>query len=364
MSKELRQRLEAKRDEAIHEAAERLLKEVDADMGDILPRIEAYSKLLAAIKPPPSREWAWAIIVAVLCLSSAGLLWSVRVPRTRITLNLQSDAVELTLAAPWSWSGDLPLETSPVHLEALSVLDAPLLGSAIESVRDQAWMTLEGGSASLKQLGVEPNGVLTIESAGKSRLDVYARGAKFGGQLLLSGSVHLAVGKEAANTSLDQQFELTIPEGITFRAKGATAVPTHFQVRPRAPWILRDLRMRDLRFSQETPAEPGAVSFMPAILGGTLTLHDVSETVMLREKNRLSLMGVEGRVVDLRAKDGIDLIFEGTAQQIQMGPNGFEQNLAPTYLAYVYHQKPLAFFWGAVVFCWGVLWGIRKTIFT
>jgi hypothetical protein len=96
---------------------------------------------------------------------------------------------------------------------------------------------------------------------------------------------------------------------------------------------------------------------------GMLTLHDVSEIITLREKERLSVTGVDGRVVELRAHDAINLIFEGTARTIDIGPTGFERHLTPTYLAYLYHQKPLAFFWGAVVFCWGVLWSIRKMIF-
>ena len=143
---------------------------------------------------------------------------------------------------------------------------------------------------------------------------------------------------------LAAHLDLTIPETIAFRVDGDAHVPTRVRLRPQEPWVLRDLGVQELRFSQETPAEPGAVAFVPAIMQGLLTLHDVSETITLREKERLSLTGVDGRVVELRAHDAINLIFEGTARTIDIGPTGFERHLTPTYLAYLYHQKPLAFF--------------------
>jgi hypothetical protein len=68
-------------------------------------------------------------------------------------------------------------------------------------------------------------------------------------------------------------------------------------------------------------------------------------------------------MVNLWATDTINIIFEGTARQIQVGPEGFERNLVPTYLQYFYHQQSLAFFWSTIGFLWGILWSIRKTIF-
>jgi hypothetical protein len=363
MSEGLRQRLEAKREEAINEAVERLLVDDNAEVRKIIRRVEVYSRLLAAIKPPRSREWIWAVIVAVLCLSVGGLLWSFQITRTKITLHLTSDAVELKLSAPWSWSGDLPLETSLVQLEALSVLEASLLGSTVESSRSDVSVAIKDGSVSLKRLGLERNGVLTVERTANGHIDLYSRGAKLWGLFIVLGSVHLSVESEITDPRLERHFDLAIPESIAFQAKGDTAVPTRIKVRPREPWALRELQVQDLGFMRETPAEPGAIVFMSAITQGTLTLHDSSETVVLREKDRLILTGLKGRVVELKVRDAIDLIFEGMAKRILIGPNGFEQNLAPTYLTYIYHQKPLAFFWGAVVFCWGVLWSVRRTIF-
>jgi hypothetical protein len=366
MSKEIRQHLEAKREELIKKAADHLLAGANVDIETTVRRVETYSKLLAAMKPQPSREWLIAGIVAILCLFGAGVLWSFRVTGAKITLQLQAEAVEMKLAAPWSWSGDLPLDTSLVRLEALTTLDAPVLGPAIESQHGGGWIRAHGGHVTLKQFGLASNGILTIESTNGGYVDFYTRGSECWGRFIVWGPSHLSAGEDSTDPSrvLDAQAkDFQIPETIEFRAKGNVAVPTRFKARPLEAWLLGDVQVHDLRFSRQSPAELGAVSFASTIMKGTLTLPDISETVTLHAKDRLSLLAVQGRVVELYPATGINLIFEGTAAKIRIGPEGFERDLTPTYLAYFYHQKPLAFFWGAVVFLWGILWSIRRTLF-
>ena len=72
--------------------------------------------------------------------------------------------------------------------------------------------------------------------------------------------------------------------------------------------------------------------------------------------------GVEGRLRKVGHGSEIELVFEGTVETLLLGPKGFEKNLSPSYLEYLYVRKPLAFFWGAVVFLWGLLWRVRKMI--
>jgi hypothetical protein len=47
----------------------------------------------------------------------------------------------------------------------------------------------------------------------------------------------------------------------------------------------------------------------------------------------------------------------------KIGPKGFEKNLAPSLLEYFYHHQRFGFFWGVVAFLWGILWGLKETIF-
>jgi hypothetical protein len=364
--KELRRRLEAKRNNEIQQASQQLLTNAGADVEASLKRIETYSKLLASMEPHASREWLWAGLTALVCVLGAAVLWSFRVSGTKISLQIQTEAVEMTLAAPWSWSGDLPLDMKRLRFEGLTAIEAPVLERSIDNPGEEAWLHLQGGNLALKQMALNDGGVLSVERTSAGDIDLYARRAQFSSLFLVWGSAHLWVGEGYVGGSRQLEVplkELQIPETIRVRSTGVSAVPTRFILHPRNPWILRDLPVRELRFAREIPAEPGAVSFLSAIRQGTLTLHDIAETATLHAKDRLTLTAVKGRVVELRIADTIDLTFEGTANQIKIGPEGFAQNRAPRYLEFFFHQKPLVSFLGAIASFWGVLWGIRKTIF-
>ena len=56
-------------------------------------------------------------------------------------------------------------------------------------------------------------------------------------------------------------------------------------------------------------------------------------------------------------------MFEGKVRSASTGPSGFERELQPSLLEYLYHQQRLGFFWAAVSFLWGVLWSARTLIF-
>ena len=372
MNNELRQHLEAKRDKEVQATAQLLLADNTENAADIdirVRHIEAYTKLLTVIGPRPSREWIWAGIVALVCIAGASLLWSLHVRKTKITFHIQTEALEIMLGAPWSWSGNLPLETNLVRFEALTTLSGLALGTPIENPKGDAWIEVRGGDASLKQLDLGSSSVLAIERGSNGHLDCYVRGTVVKGRFIVWGESQLSVGEDtmAAVRTLKTHRtgeSIEVPETIEFRAQVDKAPPMRFQARPREPWILRNVPVQNLSFSQEFPGEPGERSFVSTILKGTLTLHDIAETLTLREQDRLSLTGVQGRVVELRAEDSINVIFEGTAEEILIGPPGGAQNRAPSYLEYFYHQKPLAFFWSAIIFLWGILWSVRRTMFT
>jgi hypothetical protein len=54
--------------------------------------------------------------------------------------------------------------------------------------------------------------------------------------------------------------------------------------------------------------------------------------------------------------------FSGLVESAQIGPRGFEDELAPTWLEYFYHQEPWAIFWGALVFLWSLGWGLKTAL--
>src|SRR5207244_9505540 len=76
MSDQLRDTLEAQREERIARAGRRLVDgESPRDVQSDLDEIAAYDKLLAHIEPRRERTWIVPATVAVVCVAVAGLLW-------------------------------------------------------------------------------------------------------------------------------------------------------------------------------------------------------------------------------------------------------------------------------------------------
>lgn len=359
----LRQRLRKKRQTELQNIVSHLLENPNANVADNLQRLETYTQVLAFLQPRVSREAIVSVVVAVISLGLAGFLWAVRVPETRITLKVHSASVALRLAQPWSWRGNLPLDTQLVSLDALTALASPELFAELTSTRGDVWLKLTGGKAALVAFHLEQKGIVELDSGDETLLEIYTRNAPLSGQITVRGAAQLKAGTSTADVNLDTQVDLEIPETISFSAEGRGAVPARVRVYPQEPLVLHNISVQELRFGREMPTEAGEITFVPTITSGTLLMHDVAESVTLREGEPLTLTGIRGRLVELRAGHPFTLQFEGTVQKVQVGPPDAQGDLAPSLLRYYYHQEPLTFFWSAVIFFWGVLWSIRKTVF-
>jgi hypothetical protein len=359
----LRKRIQAQQHTELQDVVSRLADNPSADVTEHLRRLKTYTEVLAFLQPRWSRETIISVCVAILSIGLAGLLWGLRARETRITVKVDSSTVALKLARPWSWSGDLPLDTGAVTLEYLAALTAPELFPQLTSARGDAWIHLTGGNVSLAGLQVKQDGILELESAHNELLGVYARGAELSGQLMVGDTIRIKAGVAMEHPDVDTERHITVPETIVFHAEGKGAVPVRLRLRPKEMWLLRNLYVQELRFTRQIPTEAGEIAFISTIKKGTVTLHDVAESITLQENEPLTLTGVRGRLVELRSNDMFTLQFEGTVQKLATGPADAQVNLAPSLLKYYYHQEPLTFFWSAVVFIWGILWSIRKTVF-
>jgi hypothetical protein len=114
---------------------------------------------------------------------------------------------------------------------------------------------------------------------------------------------------------VDTKQHLAIPETLDFHAEGKGAVPVRLHLRPKEFWLLRNLYVQELRFTRQISTEAGAIAFISTIKKGTVTLHDVAESITLQENEPLTLTGVRGRLVELRGDDTFTLQFEGTCTE-------------------------------------------------
>jgi hypothetical protein len=355
-------RLQALRDAALREAMQAALDRPDDDLRGKIERIEAYDRLLAAAPKRRWRELGWAMAVAVICVSLLGAGLSIRVPATRIVLEVTAGTSTLALVEPWQFNDSAAVQTPSLFLRELEEVELPAAVEVSQPLQKNAWASFEGGRVAVSELSVGAGSILTFEAGPARHVDLYVSGGSLAGTVTLTGSQRVTAGQGDSDRSIDVEADFPIPEIVSFRSGSQGVVPAHLRIAPIAPIELYDLRVRALSFTRDVPSEPGGVEFVSTIDEGRLTLSDIGRTVELPEYELLSLRDVAGRIRRMAVDQRIELVFEGKAAQALVGPHGFQQDLTPTIAEYLYHNQRVVFLWSTLAFAWGVLWSARRML--
>jgi hypothetical protein len=365
MNDDLRASLASRRDERIAQAAQRLLNgETSRDAQADLDDIDAYSKVLDAIGPSKARRLNWIAPagVGLVCVAVAGLLWSVKVPRTSISMAAQTGTMRFSLAQRWQIED--VFHAKLMHFERLSTIQAPNLGLSIDEASPDAWFVLRGDAIDLQTLDIGRGARVEINND-PGEIDLYASGAPLSGKLTVSGKVTVTAGPRAGETTVDASYELEIPETVEFAVLKPQRIPSQLSVHsPTAAWKLGRISTAQLDFTREEKRDAGERSLTSALRSGTLRFDDTSSTLDLREGDYVRIRPTESAVLLTRgAENAIHVTLNGLVSSVRVGDGASQRNLAPSYLEYLYGKKSLGFFWGAVVFLWGLIWSVRNTVF-
>jgi hypothetical protein len=362
VSDELRKQLSDARAAEIARTADQLKSEPSAVPAEGLERIRAYTTLLAALPPNPTHEKRWAMAIAIAAALTAGLLWGTRLPRTRVLVNVDASALELTLAEAWSMAGsDAPAASPGVRIDALTALSGSLVN--LKGETNDAWLRADGYRVRPAELSLEKNGQLVIQMAARDgAVQWFSRGARLSGVIEIDGAGTLSAGASNGQTDSTYNGALSDVESVRFSSSGANAVATMLAFGPITSWTIRDLAVNRLSFSWDERAQPGGAARRTPVIGGEVTLFDSSTKVPLGDGERLSLQDLRGRIVELRIDKQIHLRVEGDVGEIIIGPKGFERTLTPTYLEYFRSHPSISVFWSAAVFVAGSLWSAKRLL--
>ena len=363
MSDEVRDTLAKQRDERIAQAGRRLLdgdapREVKADLDDI----DTYSRLLGAMGPKRRRTWIVPAIVAFVCIVVAGLLWSVKVPRTSISMSAKTGTMRFSLARPWQVEN--AVRSPGMHFERLSSIQAPNLGLSMDERSPDAWFELKGGTVELQTLDVGRGARVEI-NANPGVLDVYAGGASLSGKVTVVGTVEVTAGPRPGETSVSGSYELDVPETVEFTVPKPQRIASHISIHAPNAWAFGRLPAQDLDFEREEIRGAGERLLTSEVKSGTLRFDDVPWPPReLREGDVVKVVPTGSSVLMSRgADDAIQVTLSGPVSSIRLGDLASQRNLAPSYLEYLYGQKSLGFFWGAIAFLWSLIWSMRNTVF-
>jgi hypothetical protein len=360
MNRQFRKQLTIRYRGKIDAAVQKALSEVALPTSDI-QELEGYAMLMNLSEPRWKRDSGAAIVVAVVCIAVAALLWTTKVPHTSITLSAMTESLQGTLAE--DWHVDNPFQSQLMHFERLSSIHAPNLGLSIKDDQGNAWVKLQGGKIALASLDID-KGASVHMSADKSEVNVFVSLTSIRGRITVVGKGKLTAGTGPDQT-VTQSYDLPIPETIEFATNDPRDIPSRMTMHGPQNWDLGKVPLANFNFALEQVRGLAESEFTSGAKSGSIRFNDTSwSTYEISENELVAVHETDQAAVDVRNGDPlIHVTLNGTVQNVSVGHSSTSTKLAPSYLEYLYNKKTLAFFWGAVVFVWGILWGIRRTIF-
>jgi hypothetical protein len=303
-----------------------------------------------------------AIVVALLCIAVAAFLWSKPVSNTIISLTVETESLQAGLDQ--AWHIESPFQTSFMHFERLASIQAPNLGLSIDENQGNAWIRLEGGQITLQSLDVEKDASFHLTSD-KDQVSMFVSLKPLRGTITVIGHVAISAGPNSHEKTLSRHYSLDVPETIQFAVTDPKAVPSRITIHGPGQWRLGRIPIKELNFTMENVRGPAETELTSGAKSGSIRFSDSSwPPYEISESELLAVNETDQAAVEVRGAGPLmHVTLNGSIKEVIVGGGEGKKKLVPTYLEYLYNKKTLAFFWGAVVFTWGLLWGIRKTIF-
>lgn len=351
-------KLDQKRRENITEATKELLENDNVDAADkALHKVKLTQELQTQYTLLSKKRFIFPLFI-LLCLLIVSFLWFFHHPNPRIHLDLEVETAVFRLAErrDFTWQKSSGLKTGRFFVDGHFVVDAPGLGLDGSGER----LSVEGVNVSLTQFTISKGARLEIERS-KDGISLYIYEGLAQGLLeIQDGSLRL----QGDGTPAVLSVQLPVPETLRFSTGNNSEHRLHLRLQTDDDWQLYGLQVTDMRFQQEMP--PDSNNFISSIRQGTIELPEIKRKEKLMSHDWLHMIKISSTrlVLDFPSKGAeyFDLMFQGRAASIEAGPDDFEQELTPSLLTWIYHQKQLFFYWGSLVFVYGLLTNLRALL--
>jgi hypothetical protein len=363
MNGRTRKVLESKRKQKVDQVVVKLLSsDPPPDIKPDLDEIDQYCRIIDQTKPRWTPDSRLAVVVAMVCVSIAAFLWISPIPKTNISLALDTESVRGEFARDWEFKRSF--KSPAMHIERLSTIEAPNLGLSIHEAQGDAWLKVDGGQLEIQSIEIRQNCTLEAVSS-EGIVDLFLGNSPLDGKMTVRGHVTVSAGPRDGQKSLEKQFDIPIPETIIFSVTNSSGVPAQVTIHSPADWSLSSVPLSNISFSMEQPTEAAERILTSGVRSGTLQFNDTSwGPLQLPENEFLAIHQSANARIDLRSTKGlVHATINGQVKDVTLGDERSKRVLVPSYLEYFYNRKSLAFFWGAIVFLWGALWSIRKIMF-
>jgi hypothetical protein len=344
------------------EAEQRALRGESIDA--LLNRVDSLKRLLDLELQPKDRTWIWAAGVAAICLTVTTGSAALKVPHTRVQINIETESLSFILGGAIRWDGTWPVDSKLVRFQNIEYPELPDFPKPPWIGRASFDVEATNGSTNIRRLTAQSGAAIFVDWAGES-LVLAVSGAPSSVELNAKGSVKVAGhdnhGAEWKPDAVD--FD-EVPADFGSNGMGSSVVPASMQIHPLSSIVLRGIPITEISFLQEeldAQQKPIAVS---RIKSGSITLTDVASKFSLSTGDMLHLEDARGVVSVLEiGASVIKLRFEGNVSGIVTGQGDFQHDWRPSVLDFLFHQQRIGFVWGAITALWGLLWSVRKLLF-
>jgi hypothetical protein len=345
--------LQLEKKKRIKIAADSLLKNDKATAKDNIEWVELATDLTDKLRKEPDKI-KLSVIIGLVSVLLIGLGLTLRMPNTKISVDVFTKSVSLNLKEDWTFSNRF----SASEMLITNLKEVKSAGANVNIANQQPFtFNLKGKDIVIDKLVLHSNAELTIQL--KDNLQHF---------IIKKDSLvtDIQVGKAEVNTDngqLDMVLNDEIPQIFTIRTFESKAIPVSIILSDTAQWSIRDIVVSHIYFLEESA--PGSGKFSSSILSGSVKVLEIDKETRLEEGDRLGLEGLNvSRIQISKASSDLKIHIEGDVFKASTGSELFERNLNPTIIEYLYHAKSFAFFWSCIVFIWSLLWSFKNTLFS
>ncbi len=120
--------------------------------------------------------------------------------------------------------------------------------------------------------------------------------------------------------------------------------------------------IKNIEFIDEIESNKGEKKSV--ILNGSIFINELDKKFHLVNGDSLIIKIKNGEnIVVKEIENCLKVHFKGTVKKIGIKRQNRLYDLKPSLLEYLIKNERVAFIWGSLIFIWGVIWSIKKTIF-
>lgn len=329
----------------LQKALKSLLANDIEDANEHIAWYEASSKLLSW--EDKALKIKWSKISTCLCAIIVGILFTLRISWTHLSIDATIGNLALTLSEKWICNHRFIMDE--IYLDNVE----------IDSQKESTSLYLSGKNITLSNLTIQ-NGAEIDISVNEKETDFYIKEGE------ISGIIYVRDAKSIIETDSDRIERLyslhdpdTPSKSIRFQSKNVGTVPTRLHMVNGSDWRLQGIKTTRLETVEEYPPSTG--NFESVIKHGTIKIMETGLEKKLSSSDFLKLKNLKSRLIEVvNSDEGVHVFFEGQAGSVFTGPKDYQNNITPTYLEYCYHQQKLKMYWIAMLFTVGIFWKLRN----